>query len=1080
MAITQEYNFSPSVNIIRDRGRDINYVRTINGQQAFEQIVRASNAGGRAFTIIGAYGTGKSTFLWALAKAVEGNDKLFDDFDYFLKGYSQYEIMDFVGDFHSLQLKFAEKLSTTTDDVLTALAAYAKELQDKGVALIIRIDEFGKFLEFAAQNNPEADFYFLQRLAELVNDLSRNIILITTLHQDFTAYAYTLSDAQRKEWMKVKGRFKEITFNVPAEQLLLIAADRLEKVGKERKYPKIADLLSLIEQSKAFPLSDYFSAKIAKQLAPLEILSGSVLTLALQRYGQNDRSLFTFLDSDDYRGIYEYLKSADTPFYSLSQVFDYLVYHYYSQVTGPFNPDYRSWVLMLDSIEKAEGFFEDAELLVALDLIKIVGLLNLFGRKSLIINSDFLTQYTKLTSGRDSANALRLLESFRILRYRKHSNRFILFEGTDVDIDEAIDEARAEVSEVKSLSEQLNSLFAFPTIMAKQHFLQTGNPRYFEFKLSDEPISLTPQGEIDGFVNLVFSTSSSEDAVQQASAAQDEAILYVYYKHTATIEASLVYIEQIKIALKKHAGDRTALKEFENLLSHHSELLEKQVLESLWQIDLSAISLYYKGVLLGDDVRNWKQLNTFLSSIATEVYHASPHYRNEMANKNRLSSQISSARKFLITKLIDEVETENLGYSAELFPADKTIYLSLIKQNGFHQQINEQWGLSAPTEASFAAVWEAFLAFLESAKTAKRSLGDFVEILSSRPFKIKKGLVDFLLPLFLLVKRESFAFYYQGTRFIPSLTVDTLELVIRKPADYSVKTFHVEGVRLDVFNSYRELLSQATSDDFSNKGFIDTIIPFLTFYKELPAYAQHTQKITKEAQRLRQAITKATDPEKTFFEDFPQAMGFSIAELNAAPEKLNVYFEKLRDGIKEIQTSYDSLLERFSDYVQKEVLGTSCDQPFESWKSLLQQRVKEVKSSLLPPQLKTFHLRVNSPLDDQKSWINSVAQAVLGKSLENIQDFEEENLYIKFKEFVEELVNYSDIIAESKDDDVELTFKVQVTNLKSGSQSRVVKVSPNTLADVSQKQEKLAKLMTDDKNLNIFILSRMLEEQMKK
>src|SRR5690606_13944138 len=231
-------------------------------------------------------------------------------------------------------------------------------------------------------------------------------------------------------------------------------------------------------------------------------------------------------------------------------------------------------------------------------------------------------------------------------------------------------------------------------------------------------------------------------------------------------------------------------------------------------------------------------------------------------------------------------------------------YLSLFKQKGFHQKVGENWQLAEPSDETFQPIWQEFLAFLEASKQTKRPLNEFVDVVSSRPFKVKKGLMDFLLPLFLLVKRESFALYFEGTRFIPNLSGDTLDLLIRRPQDYSVKAFHVEGVRLEVFNHYRELLSQATTEELSTKSFISTIVPFLTFYKELKPYAQQTKGITKEAQRLREAITKATDPEKSFFEDFPQALGFSLSELNDSTEKLEVYFEQLRSCIKEIQTCY--------------------------------------------------------------------------------------------------------------------------------------------------------------------------------
>ncbi|MCH5141978.1 hypothetical protein JMU72_14330, partial [Mammaliicoccus sciuri] len=85
--------------------------------------------------------------------------------------------------------------------------------------------------------------------------------------------------------------------------------------------------------------------------------------------------------------------------------------------------------------------------------------------------------------------------------------------------------------------------------------------------------------------------------------------------------------------------------------------------------------------------------------------------------------------------------------------------------------------------------------------------------------------------------------------------------------------------------------------ELSKKGFIDTIVPFLTFYKDLPAYAKQTKTITKDSQRLRDAITKATDPEKSFFEDFPQALGYSLVDLNDSTDKLEIYFEELRRSI---------------------------------------------------------------------------------------------------------------------------------------------------------------------------------------
>lgn len=1076
----QTTSFSPSVNIIRDKDSEINYVRTINGQLAFEQIVQTAQSGARSFSIIGAYGTGKSTFLWALERAVLHGGEYFDHFDYFIKGYSDYQTLDLVGEFTSLEEAFARNLDCDQDQVLATLQHKAADLKAAETALIIRVDEFGKFLEYAAKNNPERDFYFLQQLTEYINNDKGNVILITTQHQDFSGYSFELSESQRNEWIKVKGRFKEIGFNVPAEQLLLIAADRLNLLKKGKVPAKeVSNLLEIVREAKAFPLTDYFDNNVAKKLYPLELLAGSVMTLSLQRYGQNDRSVFTFLDSEDYKGIKQFLQNPSARFYDLVEVFDYLLYHYYSIITAQRNPDYRLWKLMQDSIQRAEGLFIDEELLHAIACIKVIGLLQLFSRKSLRVDENVVSSYLGSTRGYNVSTALHKLQNFGIVRFRVKENRYILFEGTDVDIDEAIEEARLTL-DVEHNIRSLNNFFTFPTLLAKKHFLETGTPRYFQFRLSEEPISDIPKGDIDGIINLVFPSISTEESIQLVSSQQEEAILYIYYKNTANIVDQINYLRSVEAARKKYEDDRIAVKEFKASFAYGSHQLRQSVMDNLQSMDSETIAIYFRGIKVNDEISNWKDFNTFLSQVVAETYPSTPVYKNEMVNKNRLSSQISAARRTLIGNLIDQERKEDVGYEKHLFPPDKTIYLSLLKQNGFHQQVGGEWQLTDPTSTSFQSIWQAFLNFLDSSKQAKRSLQDFVDEVSVRPFKIKKGLLDFLLPLFLLTERDSYALYYEGTRFIPQLTGDTIELIIRRPEQYSVKAFHVEGVRLEVFNYYRDLLSQVATTELSKKGFIDTIVPFLTFYKDLPAYAKQTKSITKDSQRLRDAITKATDPEKSFFEDFPQALGYSLVELNDSADKLEVYFEELRRSIKEIQTSYEALLERFENYIRRDILGLKDDVTFEEWRAQLQNRFAKAKKDLLPPQLKTFLMRLNSPLDDKNAWLNSIAQAINSKSLDNIQDFEEDTLYRKLKEAVEELDNYTDIIKSSSDDDLLETFKVQLTNIQSGSQSRIVKINQQKLKDVSKRQEKLTKELTDDKNLNIFILARLLEEELKK
>jgi hypothetical protein len=238
--------------------------------------------------------------------------------------------------------------SSYPDALLSEIFNKYFDLKSKGKGLVLIIDEFGKFLEYASKNNPERELYFIQELAEFINNPANNTLLITAVHQNFDAYSFGLNPAQRQEWAKVKGRFKEVTFNEPIEQLLFLAAESLSSQQiQDIKIKRLIDLeLSLFESSKAFNLNQDYAKQIANKLVPLELFSANVLTLTLQKYGQNERSLFTFLESEDFES-----KSSPFQFYHLGKVYDYLVTNFYSFLNSRFNPDFAIWVSIKNALE---------------------------------------------------------------------------------------------------------------------------------------------------------------------------------------------------------------------------------------------------------------------------------------------------------------------------------------------------------------------------------------------------------------------------------------------------------------------------------------------------------------------------------------------------------------------------------------------------------------------------------------------------------------------------------------------------------------------------------------------------------
>jgi ribosomal protein S15P/S13E len=1066
-------NFTISVNILRDTDRDFHYIPTPNAKQVVSQIVNDFKKGIRSFNIIGTYGTGKSSFLLALEQSISGTKRYFDP--NFISN-PKVDFIKIVGSYTSIVEQFADTFEVTTsknkhENILSEIFNRYHSLGKSNGVLFLFLDEFGKFLEYASKHNPENELYFIQQLAEFCNNPKYNIVLITAVHQSFESYAFALTSTQKQEWSKVKGRFREITFNEPVEQLLYLAAEHVSEnfVNKSSK-TVIEKCLKLAASAKAFNLNKDFLNEIATKLFPLEIISANILTLSLQRYGQNERSLFSFLESTDHTGLSKFNK-RENPFYNLSCVFDYLNFNFYSFITSKYNPDFSAWSSIRSSLEEIERAF-DNNINDYSKAIKVIGLLNIFSASGAILDETFLSSYLEYACGVSNASGIiENLEKKRIIRFRSHSKRYILFEGTDLDIQTALIEAGNKISEVGDVTTLLNKYFQFTPVFAKLYSYEKGTPRFFEFVISEHPISKVPEGEIDGFVNLVFNSKMKVNEVQEASLNQNEAVLYCFFKNSTEIKSLLFEIEKIQKVIEENKEDKVAKRELENIVESQIRLLNHYITDSIY-----ASGKEVKWFFKGDEKRitDKKDFNKLISQICNHVYDATPIFKNELVNKHRISSSIHTAKRNYFKALANNWDKENLGFEEAKFPPEKTIYLSLLKENGISPIRENSFDVATINKnSSFNKLWRASEKFIESAKSEQRKISDFVELLGKRPLKLKQGLIDFWIPTFLFIKRDDFA-TFNDDGYIPTLSDENLELIAKYPEKYTIKTFDIEGVKLDIFNSYRTFLNQSTDLKFNNNSFIDTIKPFITFYKGLPEYSKQTKRLSASALKIRTAIASSKDPEETFFEAFPNALGISLSTLQKDNSKLQNYTTTLQEAIRELRTSYDGLVQRFEEFICNEFIGKTVE--FEDYKGQLQSRFKKLKKHLLLANQKTFVQRIDSLLDDKKAWLNSIAQVVTGKTLEAFTDEDEIMLYEKFKAIIFELDSLTNLSKGDIDEVNEEVIGVKIDTFFSTINPKIVRVPKSKAAEIEQLKIALKKKLSTDKTSNIAAVLNLLKE----
>ena len=1072
---TTKNKYSPSVNIVRDSDKDLDYIVTENAESIAGGLFNDYQAGLHSFNLIGSFGTGKSSFLWALEKTLINKKKYFRL--PLSKNIKKVEFLKLVGSYNSLQDVLNELFSIKKDyancqKLFDAIFQKYRKL-GKGGLLVITIDEFGKFLEYAAKNDPEKEIYFIQQFAEFINDSERNIILLTVLHQGVDSYSQNLDQSQRDSWRKVNGRFKELVFNEPVEQLLNLASVHFQSfLGKFKETNFSKSYVQLQSKNKVLLGDDKYYSNLKNSLYPLDIYSAHVLARSLQKYGQGERSLFSYLNNPENR---EALKEIPkNQFYTISMVHDYLNRNFYSYLNSKYNPDYSHWHAIKKSLQRSE-FIDGVDWSAAQEIIKTIGILEMFSSSAAKVDLNFIVTYCAARfKGTLIKKTIRLLEKWKVIRYSKFNFSYKLFAGSDLDIERELLKAEGQVPILTDLLPKLKAHFDFPVVTAKAHSYVTGTPRLFEYELTENPISTVEGVVADGIINLIFSTKLKSKDIVSVSKKSEVAILHCLFTNTDKAEMALFEIEKTKSVLKniEGEGDRVAIQELQSILRSNKVLLNHYVLDMMYSKD---VKWFFAGKSV--KINNRKELNKFLSKICDIVYSKTPIIRNELINRNSTSGAISSARKKYFSALCKGYEQAELGFDADKFPPEKTIYYTLLENTGIHKKNIQSYQLNKPSKKSaLHEIWQVCEKFLKSTSKERRKLVDLIEILKSAPYGMKQGVIDFWIPTFLFVKRGDYALYSEDV-FKPYINEQELYLIVRNPHLYEIKSFELSNLRLSFFNRYRELLRLDSSDSLAIESFIESIRPILLLYKGLTPYAKETKKISKEARSLREAIVKTKELDSAFFESFPRALGFDAESLLKAENNFDDYILKFHYCLEELKDAYSSLLNRIEEFIQEEIFDEKLN--FADYKPMLAARFKNIKGHQLHSKQRTFLQRLSSPLDDRDSWIASIGQVLIGKALSSSNDEDELLLKENFINLIEELDNINELHELQYDAKKEDIFKLELTSNSKGKQAHIVRISKSKLKKASKSIANIEKELGNEKQLRIAILAQLLNKELR-
>ncbi|WP_432746125.1 hypothetical protein ABXJ76_08800 [Methylobacter sp. G7] len=348
-----------------------------------------------------------------------------------------------------------------------------------GKGILIVIDELGKFLEYEARHQGANDIFLLQALAEAAyQDSDANILLVVLMHQAFEQYSKGLGAYLKNEWSKVQGRFESIPFLESAEQTLhLIAKTFRNRLTAEQQRDvncQTTDIVTVLHQKNALlpGLSAEPAIEILSQCYPLHPIAALILPTLCQKVAQNERTLFGYLGSQEYFGFKHSIQR-------LKQIGDWVlpweIFEYFIQNQPLATTDHftrRRWAEVMTATER----LGDAEELET-HLLKTIGLFNIIGGQAGFKASSELLKLC-FPASVNVDQLLGNLQKKSIINYRKFSSEYRIWEGSDFDLDIALQETMQQLDRF-NLAETLTRRNKLAPVVARKYSIQNGTLRVF-------------------------------------------------------------------------------------------------------------------------------------------------------------------------------------------------------------------------------------------------------------------------------------------------------------------------------------------------------------------------------------------------------------------------------------------------------------------------------------------------------------------------------------------------------------------------------------------------------------------------
>lgn len=809
---------------------------------------------------------------------------------------------------------------TETNLIATLTNAAAEEPESHG-GLVLIIDEMGKFLEAAAQKG--TDIYFLQQLAEVASRSDGRLLLVGVLHQAFEEYAQRLSHEVRDEWAKIQGRFVDLIVNTEGEEQIDIISRAIESDHRPRKPGALASSVARFSRRDR-PRDAARLASMLEACWPLHPIVACLLgPISRRRFGQNQRSIFGFLNSAELHGFQHFLnQSPPGELYGPDRLWDYLRANLEPSILA--SPDGHRWALAAEALERCEAIGGEE---IHVRLLKTIAVMDLFKERSgLVPHSELLRTCFPETSDSELEKALTQLDAWSFTIFKKFLDARAIFAGSDFDIEQALTTALGEVDEVDFHG--LKSLAGLQPILAKRHYHDTGALRWFDVNIVPlrelTALASGPEPKNGAIGQFLLAIPTEEESERHAEGLCREAARHDSQYDTVVgiskrswaivpLACELLALDRVANEHPELAGDSVARREVSARLAALQAVLESELHKAFDN------AMWFRKHHHPRHLRQ-ADLNGLASELADRRFNKSPCLHNELLNRRKPSSSAIAAQNNLLRRMVLNQGTPRLGIDG--FPAEYGLFASLLERTGLYSLCGKDCRFVSPTEGDedpgrLAPVWESACRFVNENSKRTVPVSELFSEWKKPPYGIKDGLLPILAVAFIQSQRSKLAVYRDGVFRAIFDDVD-VESLAKNPASIQLRWMDLNDVARHLLSGMAQVVRDLDKANvLAHLEPIDVGRGLVAIYDRLPKWTGRTMRLSSNAVTIRELFKRAHDPNQFLFDDIPGTLGEDVSL--ADDHALRLIIDSVREGLEELVQAYPSMLYRMRDIMLSEL-----------------------------------------------------------------------------------------------------------------------------------------------------------------